>query len=671
MGIFRKQTVRAPWTTVLLVLLLALSIAASSIGFAAWVGARKQFEEIDSQYTTIAILSGKNHEKLFLGERATFVGLDSLEFPDGSKYIGPMSAKVTAQESPYFVSADSNILLSAHVDGSTAITSGTMDVLDYHSEMDDYCYSLSVFAVKCEEIEVYTHLSGETTMYHIVFDIVDRVCLMDAYDLPPYEDKLYVNTELHDRNGEIPFEVGKTYLVRGRYSDYPMTPTNIITIDENGNKQITVGVRRKDDFDEGGRALLLEGSGDLIFSSIANLGVMSGVQNFIKEKVQYPDSEKCYWTTPENCWPYYAEYEGDWRDFLESDEGAVWRNEIITNFEMNHASASVILTDNLNTLYNFNSGDASILEGRAFEEPEYQNGDAVCLVSASYALLNGYRVGDIISLDYYDTSYSQINFDLHTFQGRQGITVNRLPLTEENRMDIRKDYTIIGIYTAPEWTAGQHSFHADTIFVPKASVPGMESYSGKSIAMLNSIMIENGSIDAFETHMAANDKAGAYLYFDQGYTEAATTVQTLIDNAMRLMLVGVAMFLLASMLFLLLFARRVSAVMRSMRLLGVPKRKTWLESLAVLFVQELTAVAVGNALAVVLYERITAQLLAGTPALDVQSILLCAGVQLGLLGLAGSIWMYEIAGRNLMQRTSGIRNKRINFTQRPSAISGT
>ena len=58
MGIFRKQTVRAPWTTVLLVLLLALSIAASSIGFAAWTGARKQFEEIDDKYLTIAVPTG-------------------------------------------------------------------------------------------------------------------------------------------------------------------------------------------------------------------------------------------------------------------------------------------------------------------------------------------------------------------------------------------------------------------------------------------------------------------------------------------------------------------------------------------------------------------------------------------------------------------------------------
>lgn len=35
MGFFRKQTARAPLTTVFLVLLLALSIGASSIGFVA------------------------------------------------------------------------------------------------------------------------------------------------------------------------------------------------------------------------------------------------------------------------------------------------------------------------------------------------------------------------------------------------------------------------------------------------------------------------------------------------------------------------------------------------------------------------------------------------------------------------------------------------------------
>ena len=171
--------------------------------------------------------------------------------------------------------------------------------------------------------------------------------------------------------------------------------------------------------------------------------------------------------------------------------------------------------------------------------------------------------------------------------------------------------------------------------------------------LLNTVIIENGSIDAFEAHMAANDKAGAYLYFDQGYTEAAATVQTLIDNAMRLMLVGVAMFLLASMLFLLLFARRVSAVMRSMRLLGVPKKGVWLESLGMLVMQELIAVLLGTGLAVILYDRITAQLLSGTPALDITSIALCAGVQLAVLIAVGGVWMHRIAGSNLMQKSEG------------------
>ena len=319
---------------------------------------------------------------------------------------------------------------------------------------------------------------------------------------------------------------------------------------------------------------------------------------------------------------------------------------------MNHASSPVILTDNIGSMYLFNTGDASILEGRSFEEYEYKNGDSVCLISASYAKLNDLSIGDIITLDYYDTGFIQRECVIKALNSRSSLTITRLPLTEETHMDIQKDYTIVGIYTSPEWTPGVQNFHADTIFVPKASVPSMETYVGDTMAMLNAITIKNGSIDEFEAHMAENDMAGVYLYFDQGYSEAAATVQTMIDNAMRLMLVGIAMFVLASLLFLLLFARRTSSVMRSMRLLGVPQKQTWLECLGTLFTQEVIAVLLGNALAVVLYERITAQLLSGTPALSVESILLCGGVQLGALLLVGGIWMHTIAGRNLMQNTT-------------------
>ena len=670
MGIFRKQTVRAPWTTVLLVLLLALSIAASSIGFAAWTGAKKQFEEIDSQYTTIAVPSGKNQERMYSADSYSYVGIDSLQFSDGIRFIGPMDAEATAKKSDYYQGADHRILLSAYVEGSKTLSSGTLDPLQYNFMLDRYSYLLSVMALQCTYVEE-TDTYGNERSYWAEFEIVDDVCRIDAYDLPPYEDTLGFESQICTTNGEIPFTVGNTYLVRGLYWDYDIRQVRDWVTNEEGVEQyVWVEVRDVEGFFKS-RTMLMDPEYPLLDPLTSETGVTNGLPNWILERKQYPDSDKYYWCTPDGCWPYYTEYTGEWEVYLNSEDGLVWKNEIIPYFEMNHASVPVILTDYIESMYYFNTGDASILEGTIFTETDYKNGNAVCLVSASYAQLNGLAVGDTINLDYYKTGYGQEKYTIVQGSGRTGMTIQRYPLSENTRIDVQKDYTIVGIYTAPEWEAGSHSFHADTIFVPKASVPNADNYTGTSLNMLNSVIIENGSIDAFEAHMAANDKAGAYLYFDQGYTEAAATVQTLIDNAMRLMLVGVAMFLLASMLFLLLFARRVSAVMRSMRLLGVPKRKTWLESLAVLFAQELTAVAVGNALAVVLYERITAQLLAGTPALDVQSILLCGGVQLGLLLLTGGIWMYNLSGRNLMQRTSRTRKKRVDFTQQPNAMAGT
>lgn len=661
MSIFRKQSVRSPVATVLLVLLLALSIAASSVGFAAWSGAKKQFEEIDKQYTTIAIHSGMNYEDFVRASRISYHGLDSMTFQDGTEYIGPLDAERRAKQSPDYMEANRGILLSAHVVGSTAITSGTMDISKYCVTLDGYCYSLSVMAVRCVDVSYYPQFE-DWLRYHVTFEIVDAVCRMDVYDLPPKEDTISLAGDIYNRDGEMPFEVGKTYLIRGEYADYPigLIGGEIVT-DENG-KTYTAMVYGRESKDNGSsRGFDFDFGNQLLTGFTGEMGIISGPKNFTKEKIKYPDSDLCYFTTPRSCWPYYAEYEGDWQTFLDSEEGAVWRDEIIPSFEINHASATVILTDNLDSMYNFSIGDASILEGRKFEENEYAEGSNVCLVSASYAQLNNLSVGDTIKLDYYDTGYRVERFNIGTNWGRIGTTVARRPLTKDTKMGIEKDYEIIGIYTAPEWASGMHSFHADTIFVPKASVPGMDNYAGHyiedlnttTIPMLNSIVIRNGSIDEFEAFMEEDGKGGVYHYFDQGYSEAAATVQTMIDNAMRLMLVGMTMFVLAALLFLLLFARRTSSVMRSMRLLGIPKKKTWLEALRSLLAQVGAAVLLGNGLGVLLYGKITARLLTVTPALDGKTLLFCGAVQLVLLTAVGALWLNGLAGKNLMQTRKG------------------
>ena len=87
----------------------------------------------------------------------------------------------------------------------------------------------------------------------------------------------------------------------------------------------------------------------------------------------------------------------------------VWREEIIPWTQVNQNSAAVVLTDNLYGTYNFNTGAASMLEGRAFTQAEYDTGALVCLVSAGFARHNGLAVGDEIAMDFYDTEINRTN----------------------------------------------------------------------------------------------------------------------------------------------------------------------------------------------------------------------------------------------------------------------
>ena len=64
----------------------------------------------------------------------------------------------------------------------------------------------------------------------------------------------------------------------------------------------------------------------------------------------------------------------------------------------------------------------------------------------------------------------------------------------------------------------------------------------------------------------------------------------------------------------------------------------------------------GNGLAVLLYDRILTRLLSDIPALTGESVLLCAGLQLTCLLIAGSGWIRGIAGQNLMQKGKGERH---------------
>ncbi|MDE6879762.1 MAG: hypothetical protein K2P20_00205 [Oscillospiraceae bacterium] len=357
-----------------------------------------------------------------------------------------------------------------------------------------------------------------------------------------------------------------------------------------------------------------------------------------------------YFYFPEEGLPFFAEYTGDWRDFLETPEGRVWRDEIIPMCERNQHSAAVILTDSLQSIYAFNTGTASVMEGRAFTPEEYAGGAPVCLVSSSYAILNGLQVGDTLNLDFYNTGYGVEHLgQSNGLSITEGNTVSRLPMVEENRIGVKQDYTIVGVYSAPEFTMGVHNFHADTIFVPKASVPNAGDYEDPCSDYLNTYILENGTADEFEAYMAENGFGGSFWYFDQDFGEIVSAIESLRSNARRLLALGVAAFVLAAALFVFLSLRRMAPTARGMRLMGVKSGVVWRELMEALAVLTAGSAVLGGLLGAALYGFVTGKTLSGSAALRPETLALCAAGAAAALLAASALCALQVVRRKLMQ----------------------
>ena len=132
----------------------------------------------------------------------------------------------------------------------------------------------------------------------------------------------------------------------------------------------------------------------------------------------------------------------------------------------------------------------TIIEGRGFEAPEYANGEDV--VSATYAMKNGLSVGQELELDLYRSKLTTRLVAKEGLFASYKVANVHEPCKEENRLGIKRNYRIVGIYSAPEFETGEISFYADTIFVPKASVPNAANYEVLGNRLLYSVILENG-----------------------------------------------------------------------------------------------------------------------------------------------------------------------------------
>jgi len=610
MNIFLKQATRRPLFTTLLVLLLSFSVLLSCTGYSAWESAKTQKNEISNGYTTIAIPIEPNLSNLSPEEIAT--ALQNRVFADKA-----------AQEAPQITTVDRRCLLSAHIAGSRSLSSSSIDPSEYNTAFDGECYSLAVFALRCSGIR--EQPTEGMFLYDATFSVEEIICLSDAYNTFPKPDSVHIYSDVRESNGAVPFEKGKTYLVFGQYQDHRVVRS------ADGYDQVKNENRYIVPFPEINSNFYGE-------PSSLELGSYNGLDYHFPAAGQLP---------------WVCEYTGSVTDYLNSDAASTWREDIVPLCQLNYESAAVILTDRAESMYSFNTGDEALLSGRFFTGEEYTNGDDVCVISAAYAEQNGLRLGDMIQLDYYDSGFGEYN---------NGATANSMLAAEDpgpyrqryymsldDAIGVCKNYTVIGIYTGARFAFGAYQLNADTILVPKASVPNAQNYETRANSLLNTFVLKNGSAKEFEKYMEQQNLAGQFLYFDQDFSSMQESLDALETNAMRLMMVGIGVFLLTSALFLFLNFRRMNLTIRGVRLLGRSSKAVFREIIMALIPLETLAVLFGTCAAIALFDAVTRNLLSSALTLRPEAMAVSAVTAFVFLMVSTMISTAIFANRKLMK----------------------
>ncbi len=628
MNIFIKKLFRSKAFTSLTILFMAAAVALLSIGICAWWEIRAQLERVGEQYTTIAVPN-------------PYTFTPAILWREGDKTWLPL----TRQERKYpgLLTEDLRGFLTARVAGCGALS--CYDVGEYrNAEFDVYGAAMAVVAAKCTSVQDSSHLieytrtledgttediKYRTNYYDTNFSVEEIVCRHPAYSELPELKRIELPTNIYAPGKKIPFEVGKTYLLFGALYG-PMSHQG-----PNGYEFLfpDCAMLNVDQTPFSGGFVSRRGNGLFYWQLIT---INEGSEN-----------EDHYYCLEDDSLPFYTEYTGSWRDFLRTEEGKIWQETLIPLCELNYESAAIILTDNVDSLYQFNIGAASLLEGRRFTAEEYANGDEVCLVSAAYALKNSLAVGDTINLDFY---HSNLRYRTSILGPSEDILVHD-PCMPNARLGVQKDYEIIGIYTAPEFAFGHNSFQADTIFIPKGSVASgdMELNEDPWSPLLYSLILENGRAEEFEEYLASIDCGGMFEYFDQQYSALEDTYAVMTANARRLVALGAAAFALAAALFVFLSLRRMAPAVRGMRLMGVEPGRVWRELTAALALLAAGSAALGGLLGAALYDFVTNRVLASRVALRPEVLALCAAAAAAALLAVSALCALPASRRKLMQ----------------------
>ena len=267
--------------------------------------------------------------------------------------------------------------------------------------------------------------------------------------------------------------------------------------------------------------------------------------------------------------PTIAKLEGSVEDFLSADEGAQWQSALKIAGINNHAF-TVIGVDRMDYLADFSLIKAFLTEGRDFTDEESESGARVCIIHETLAQANGIGVGDTITLNLYSTDYG---LPYQTFRSDYRGILNPAASYYFSTTPIEEtaEFTVVGVWRGillwPDLrNVSVYSFSPNTVFVPCTSVQ-TEMETCNSV-LFNTVVLENGQINAFHELVLASGYGGRLRYNDQDYESIAANFHNYETLGRQVLVIGAVLYTVLLALFLLLYPASQKKSVATMRSCG-------------------------------------------------------------------------------------------------------
>ncbi len=267
--------------------------------------------------------------------------------------------------------------------------------------------------------------------------------------------------------------------------------------------------------------------------------------------------------------PTVAPLDGTVEEFLAAHP--LWR-QTLEQMEVNHHAFPIIGVEKLGYIAEFARQNARIVEGRDFTEEELESGAKVCILSQSLAAANGLSVGDTIRPHFYNYDYDNPN---QGFISKWKGTVNPAAYRFTNTTEWAgtEEYTIVGLYRQNNaWGDIEdniYSFTPNTVFVPHSSVTSDMDYGDQAFFM--TLVLQTDTAEEFYALVAEAGYEGLLLFHGQEYITIVDSLMNYRGVAQKAAIVGLVVYGVILLLFLVLFPGSQSRSLSTMHALGAER----------------------------------------------------------------------------------------------------